>query len=370
MNVLIITNIISPYRIPLFNSLSCQKDLNLMVCFMDDIEFDREWKIYYNEIEFKYKVLKKINSTYLNKKKIYINTKIWRELKAFKPDSIINIGYGSLANIVSYIYSKIKKTNFIIWESYHKKYYPKNIITRCIQFFMVKGADAFVTYSKSSYELLRSYRIHDHKIFIGSNTIDMDYYDIKSREFKRSNEFLELKNKYFKHNILYVGQFIERKNVIDILNIAKKMNNKEIGFIIIGSGELENEYKQFIKNNSLDNVIIENYKQRDELIRYYAISDILILPSKYEIWGLVINEAIACNVIPICSFNCGCSEIILNNINGFVYRINSSTQVIEYIKTALKEKELIAENLQLTKKNISLINYVNKFLEALEYLKK
>jgi len=79
--------------------------------------------------------------------------------------------------------------------------------------------------------------------------------------------------------------------------------------------------KNYIEDNKLQNIKLVGFKNRKEIRDIYKISYLLVMPSKYETWGLVVNEAMACKLPAIVSNSCGCcDDLIKNNFTGFVYK--------------------------------------------------
>ena len=61
------------------------------------------------------------------------------------------------------------------------------------------------------------------------------------------------------------------------------------------------------------------FVQQPQLPLYYAQADVLVLPSRSEPWGLVLNEAMACGLPCLCSRNVGASyDLIINGETGYV----------------------------------------------------
>lgn len=133
---------------------------------------------------------------------------------------------------------------------------------------------------------------------------------------------LELRNELGiddKMTFITVGQFIHRKG-FDLLLNAWKNTKQESQLLIIGGGPLEDEYLQFIKANELKNVHVIGFKKPEELRKYYLASDVYVMSTREDIWGLVINEAMACALPIITSNKCTAgNELVENGVNGNVY---------------------------------------------------
>jgi len=122
----------------------------------------------------------------------------------------------------------------------------------------------------------------------------------------------------------------------------KRENN--IGFVIIGGGEKEEEYRKKIEQYGIKNIHFEKFKKKEELIEYYKASDIFIFPTREDIWGLVINEAMATGLPVISTDNCvAAKELIQDSKNGRVIKTESIEELIdaieEYNKMSASELE-------------------------------
>ena len=110
------------------------------------------------------------------------------------------------------------------------------------------------------------------------------------------------------------------------MNLIKSFSDYQIrggqwGLKIIGSGE---QYENLVKLservcNKSDFEII-SWLQIDQLRKYYKEASAFILPSYFDNWGLVVNEAISSGLPCIVSKNCGCTvDLISHNKSGFIF---------------------------------------------------
>ena len=81
-------------------------------------------------------------------------------------------------------------------------------------------------------------------------------------------------------------------DILKALNspILKKYSYK---FIFLGEGKLKKKCVKFCKKNNLSNVLFLGFVNQKKIRKYYNLSDVLVMPSEYETWGLSINEAMA-----------------------------------------------------------------------------
>ncbi len=87
------------------------------------------------------------------------------------------------------------------------------------------------------------------------------------------------------------------------------------------------------------NVFIPGFKQKDEIPKFFAVSDVLILPSISEPWGLVVNEAMAAGLPVLVSRKCGCyPDIVKDNENGFSFDPFDKNELFGFMKEIVNGK--------------------------------
>ena len=115
----------------------------------------------------------------------------------------------------------------------------------------------------------------------------------------------------------------QEKNIKMLINtfceVEKNKNSKDWGLIIVGDGPQKEELLKLVNNLELKNdVFFIGAKSWKEVVDFYTISDVFILPSISEPWGLVVNEAMICGLPVIVSKRCGSYwDLVKEGINGF-----------------------------------------------------
>lgn len=374
-NVLIITNIISPYRIPLFNYISLQKDIKFKVVALAELEDNRNWEVKKDYIRFDYEVLPGWHSFIWGKKRevaIHINKGITKMLRRYNPDVVITSGYDSLAYWQAFLYCKIFKKKFILWDSTTLLSVGsiKGIRGR-LKKIIIKGADKYIAYGTKAKEYLEYFGSESNKIYISTNTVDMEYFQSKVVEYRNKDSFINERNKYPKYLLLFVGQLVRRKGIIQILKALNNLLDSEIGLMIAGSGPEENNLKKICKEKNIKNVFFEGFQQQETLASYYALADIFILPSFEEVWGLVVNEALASGLYVLSSKYAGVSyDLIKVGWNGEIFDpnnveeiVNSIKRVKENIKDIKKRRDDISKH---ACKEFSIERSAGEFIKAIK----
>jgi glycosyltransferase involved in cell wall biosynthesis len=139
--------------------------------------------------------------------------------------------------------------------------------------------------------------------------------------------------------VVSVGQFIHRKG-FDVLIAAAAEFGKDVGVYIIG-GKPAEEYLELQRKYGAGNIHYIEFMGAPELKEYYKAADLFVLPTREDIWGLVINEAMA-NGLPVVTTNqCVAGlELVEDSENGFIVPADDAEQLAEKIKIILGDNEL------------------------------
>ncbi len=118
--------------------------------------------------------------------------------------------------------------------------------------------------------------------------------------------------------LLYVGSVEARRNPLFLVDVISKLPDDYV-ILIVGGGPLENDLKNYIlKKDVSDRCILLGKLPQELLPSLYNISDAFLLASNYEIYGMVILEAMYFGLPVVSSFTAGSDTLIENGKDGFV----------------------------------------------------
>ncbi len=361
-----VTTTFSPYKIALFNKVMELSADEVKFFIMARNEKIRDWDLDRYKIRFDYHIFKKLSFNSTDSRGYYLNYGVIRVLRKFKPDIIVNNNYGKPANILSFLYSLVFGVKFIIMEEYHIAYYKNNLYSRLWRFIMQKFAYKFIACHFPAYLYLKSNGVKDDRIVLTNETVDVEHFDNRAAEFKRTSQYHHLIAEYGEKVILYIGQFIKRKNVEIILESMNDLENQD-GYclLLIGAGPLQSKYENYIKKYDLGNSVkILGFKEQDDIIKYLAIAKVLVLPSIFEIWGLVVNEALVTGTIPIVSRTCASSTLIIDEHNGRKFAPHDVKALRNCIVQVIDNYPIYYENIKDSKTLLSLDRYAKAVISS------
>ena len=134
--------------------------------------------------------------------------------------------------------------------------------------------------------------------------------------------------------VLAIGQFIHRKG-FDVLLKAAADLPKSVGIYIVG-GEATEEYRKMKEELGLSNVHFLGFQKKEVLGKYYRAADLFVLPTREDIWGLVINEAMAYGLPVITTDRCVAGlELVENGVNGYIVPVEDASALAQKIQAVL-----------------------------------
>ncbi len=336
--VVIIHNIIAPYKVALFNELS-KLIPNMEVVFVAETEKRRDWNIDYASIKFPYTLLFKGSIDSINK--YMIAKKTWSILKKIRPETSIICDYNNIFGWSALLWAKKNKNNLIFWLSSTFEDKKHTFLKHQLKRFFLKHFSVGLAPGSRTKEYYKYLGVDNSKIIETGYGVNNDYFIQLYDKFINEKSYIFKKFEITsKNNFIFIGRFAPEKNIFTLLNsfleVSKK--NSDWGLILLGDGPLKNEIHTFISNNNLQNkIIIPGFIQQDEIVKYMIVSNVFILPSLSEPWGLVTNEAMLCRLPVIVSTKCGCQpELVQEGVNGFSFDPNDKSKLTNLMQEFVK----------------------------------
>jgi glycosyltransferase involved in cell wall biosynthesis len=321
--LVIFTEIISPYRIPVFNALAQIGGIDLHVVFLAETDPGiRDWHVYKNEIRFSYEVLPSYRKRY-GKVNILLNRRVSAALRDSAPDVIIFGGYNYMASWEALFWARRNRVPFVLWmESTARDSRRNNRLIEALKSSFIGRCDGFLVPGEASFRYLITFHISPDRIYMAPNAVDNDFFG-RAADIVRTNAVqwrlqLELPRRFF----LFVGRIVREKGVFDLLEAYRGMHpdlRREIGLVFVGDGPARAELEQRAGDVTPGSIRFTGFVHRESLAGYYALADALVLPTHTDTWGLTVNEGMACGLPIVCTDVAGCGpDLVEEGRNGHV----------------------------------------------------
>jgi glycosyltransferase involved in cell wall biosynthesis len=298
----------------------------------------RKWQYDFNDFHFDYEILHSTPFCLGDEEKVvFLYSGLAPVIKRYNPHIIITNAF-SFGSIRVYLRSLIFKIPYIIWSgAIHRKDSEDSFLRKFQRKLLIKRASGFIAYGSKAKEYLVDLGAKEDTVGIGINTVDTSF-------FERETAFCRVKviddNK--KH-LLYVGHLTKRKRLDLLLLAISELKKMRTDFVldIVGEGsEKENLIRQCNVLNLLSLVQFEGFKQKTEIPKYLARSACLLFPTGFDIWGLVLVEAMSAGIPCISSIYAGAThDLIEDGVNGFRVDFSNGIDVANKINLILENKE-------------------------------
>lgn len=297
----------APFRLQWLEALS--EYLDVVVYHLND---------YDNSVNAKYLDISsdkiEIKTDYIDVvgKKFFRYSKILNE----NADMILLDGYGFVGQVFLIAYLRIHKVDFYMTVDGGLLPNKENKTKRLIKQFCLNGPKAILSTSEITDSFINHYKTSDAPVVrhYFSSIYLRDVYRPKWEEKAALKRKLNLENKF---SVLAVGRFIHVKG-FDILLKTAELFDSDVCFVFVG-GIPPKEYLDIARKNSSNNIRFVDFLNKNELKDYYYACDVFALPSRGDVWGLVVGEAMSCGLPVISSNKCiAGASMIKNYVNGFV----------------------------------------------------
>ena len=342
MKILYITYIPSPYRVAFFKCLG--KTVQLTVLFECAAEPGRDlsWK----------------NNTFTGFEAVFLNDEAadqgkfdrsavkFLEENAGKFDVIVVTN--AISKTGSLVTTYLRKKHIDSWIEGDGAFLPdgEKSVKRLIKKHLLKGAKGYIATCDNHIEYYKKYGVKANRIYKCAFSSEWDE-DVSKEpvSFEERQELKKILGIPEKKVIVYAGQFIHRKG-LDVLVRAFKAVDEEAGLFLIGGSKekltllLREEFNESVEtiekmlNNPRIHVI--DFLLPDRLKEYYRAADCFVLPTREDIWGLVVNEAMAQGLPVIATDKCNAGlEMIEDNLIGSIVKVEDHEDLAHEINRIL-----------------------------------
>lgn len=347
MRILWITNIPSPYRLKFFSELGKQAELTVLFEKGFSAERDETWR------DFKFE-----NFTGVILKGISVNTDMalsfgFRQyIRMHKNDIIVVSNPITPTGISAILYMQLHNIRYCIESD---GAFPKECVG-------IRGKLKKRLYSKAYLCLTTSELGKQYFMNYGVSASRIEKYPFSSlyeKEIVAAENIIEKKKKAKEsisinedRIVLAVGQFVYRKGFENLILAAKKLP-MDVGIYLIGGNPGE-EYIKLLDDTTINRVHFLPFMNPERVKQYYLAADVFAFPTHEDIWGLVVNEALAQATPVISTDKCiSALEMISNEQNGYIIPDSDIEQLANRIEITLMSnhyKAMCEQSVEIAKK--------------------
>jgi glycosyltransferase involved in cell wall biosynthesis len=328
LKVWLIQDIVAPYRIKLFDTVSRTPGIDFrLILLAKKSRFKPQWKITADSLPFPAEQIPGVNFYLGYARRYSFNPRLFIRMMQERPDVVICAGY-SFATMLAFIYKLLTGNSYVIWmEGTHvtEKTRLGHATRRLQRTPLTRCAGALVDAGTESHRYIESLLGSGRRppFFTSYNAVDNENIADKARRFRADQaSFASFKAKYAMKNIIFVGQLIERKGIsqlIDAYRVMLSRSNELIGLMMLGDGPLRGYLEDVRAKEKLSNLFLEGFIEQDEYPKFLAVADVMVLPSLSDPNPLVVFEAMAAGNPIVVSERAGnAADFVEEGVNGYV----------------------------------------------------
>lgn len=283
-------------------------------------------------------------------------------------DILILDGYGFLAQQKLIFDLKIRHRSFIMSIDGGFVDDRESFWKRKIKAYFISAPSAYLSTCDAADEFIHHYSKRDIKIFrhfFSSILLEQITEPISEKDKQNLRKKLGLNDKF---TLICVGRFIYIKG-FDVLIEALKYLDIDLQVLFVGNSDIE-LYEKHINESNREKLNFIDFCDADLLSEYYKASDVFVLPTRSDVWGLVIGEAMA-HGLPVISTNkcLAAVAMIENNTNGYIVQTDDPKALADVITQVWEnpsKRSIMAKNNLQTMRKYSIEEATKKDIYNLE----
>ncbi len=246
------------------------------------------------------------------------------------------------------------------WKSF--KNIPAHLLMKFCSYLTVRYSDLILTASSDDKDFIKeAYPKYAHKVESILYGLSDDYIGLKYNEFSINNKI----------KFLFVGQYVQRKGILDLMEIFKNLNYLKDKFeltFIVNDGSIDGVKKDFsFLGTSLK---VYGWMDRKKLVDFYYDSHVFLMPSYGEGFGKTTSEAMACGLCVVGYEEAALSDLGISGVNCLLTDVGNVSELENIIHSVILQKYPLNELALNAYERIQNLSWENSVDELINLLKR
>jgi glycosyltransferase involved in cell wall biosynthesis len=327
LRVALLTNILSPYRLPVYRDLAATPGWQLRV--LVGAESNRDWERAYagahergsraldvevvRSCAFRHRVVTHRAGDAGQSVEIQLPFGALGALRRFRPDVVVSGELGA-RTALSALHARLAGVPLVIW-SYQSRAWAATAsqARRAWRRALLARADAVVGMGIQAREVLRALGVPEARLFDAPNAHDHESLTaaLAGRDAAALRATLRGALGCRERVVLVAGRLVPAKGMRPLLAAWRDLDPRlrdTCTLLFVGDGPLRPEIEAVAAAGAPGEILCTGAVAASDMVDFYVGADLLVFPSLGDPWGLVVNEALACGVPVLCSELAGCAD--------------------------------------------------------------
>lgn len=334
--IALITGTIPPYRVSCFRKLSELIPEKITFFLLPKHPNNSEYAIGGGTSPFEVRTLKTTGSG------DYIRLDNIQPVLSGNFDVIIIGGLGEPSSLLLRAWAKAKRKKILFWV----KAAPHSRSGWSYRFkrFLFRSASCIVAGKRTLEYCCHQLGVPRQRIFIAPNAVDRVFFREKADSLLHSREARRAETGLNGLVVLFAGRLLEEsKGVSDLIRACGRLEReaKRVSLLLAGDGPDRSGYQELARGERLSDIRFLGMLNQEDLCEYYSLSDVLVLPSRYEPWGFVLNEGMEFGLPLVVSRAVGAGpDLVRPGRNGYVFRVGDIATLTRCLEAVAQDKGL------------------------------
>lgn len=319
VRALFVSEIPTPYRLPLYRRLAEHPALEVEVAFLARSEPDRPWELGDALEGVPHRFLSGVRPRVRTRRNTFvyeINPGVVPLLVRNRPDLLVVGGYAVFAEQAALLLAPLLRIPFLLHSETHAVKQRRHSLTaakRAILPRVLRHAAGALAVGTAAADYLAQHGIPHDRTRIFPNTVDVDAYRTAAEAARNRAETVRARLGLPEHYVLFAGRLVEAKGLPELLSAHERLGDAAPPLVVAGTGALAAELA------GRPRVFPIGFRDRDELVELYALADRCVVPSRDEPWGVVVNEALACGCPVVATDAVGAArDLVRDGVDGWI----------------------------------------------------
>ncbi len=277
-----------------------------------------------------------------------IGLQLWSEIRSDRYDAVLIHGHQFAAYLVAMLAALVKRVPVLMRCDTHlglRRSGMRRIFRMLVVGALYRLADRCLAVGSANARFYRGIGVPVRKIVVVPFAVDNDRFVAASSITAAERDVIRtgLGVPLGKPVVLFSSKFQARKHPDHVLRAAARLRDMGIRFtvLMVGSGDMVEPLRRLAAELSLDNVVFGGFINQADLPKVYAASDVFVLPSENEPWGLIVNEVMCAGLPIVISDEVGCvADLVEDNDNGLLFKAGDVDGLTDCLKRVLSDDDL------------------------------
>ncbi|MEO8018756.1 MAG: glycosyltransferase [Pseudomonadota bacterium] len=315
MRLAVVTNILAPYRVPLFEELA--RRCALKVFTLAERHANRDWAP--AKSDFATLTLPGVQLRGGSLDPVHLNLGAWRALRDFRPDVVLGGGF-TPAHLEALAWCRTHRSRYICWGELHLHHESESSgLRRWVRHAAVRASSGWIASSSDSRDAFVHYGASPERVLVSLMPVRNAQFRRHAEESCAGGLAGEIRQRYGTPLILGVGRLGTRKGWPQLLQALRLLRReiRECSLVIAGEGAARAELEALTESLGLDRVFFIGSRELSDIAALYAAADVFAFPTLADTYGAVLAEAVACGTFAVSSIHAGATrDLIANGESG------------------------------------------------------